>query len=482
MEVRCGSCNKLFRVADEKITGTGVKFSCTRCSEYVKITHEDFEQYVLSQSAASALDLFVPKPKVSKTAPSEEQPETAPQDSQDDLLSEQNEPAALFTETDPFAAVEPEASSAAFQAPQTETAAEPAAGDAFLTEQQAESAPAYDFLSEAQTENTTEPLIAPAHEFLSDIRVDEEPEPASIAEEAATSAQVTDIPIEVPVEKPVPASSATPEPAPVSPQAPQIERKPEPKVESKVQPIVQPMPAPVVPPKVMAAPVASVKTEAPRPVPPAASRHTVPPPQSSPKKEPIPVEPASVAPAGKPVSPEPGPGKLILYVVLVVLALAAGGYGIFAYLQAPQKEKATGVEMVSNTGLHIVNPAGSIDTNGDLLITGTVENIMDQERTAWYVVVDVFNAQGVVLDKVRMLNGKQIFTKKDYEAMAKRGENIQELKAKLRQQQGIVVPAKGSIPFTIRYIQPQAGIASFNASLHPFDPAKLYKEIAEDTK
>src|SRR5512147_2360766 len=60
MEVRCGKCNKLFRVSDDKITGRGVKFSCTRCGESVKITREAFENYSLAQSSVSALDLLKP--------------------------------------------------------------------------------------------------------------------------------------------------------------------------------------------------------------------------------------------------------------------------------------------------------------------------------------------------------------------------------------------------------------------------------------
>ncbi len=60
MEIRCGSCNKLFRVADEKITGMGIKFACTRCGNYVKITRQDFEQYNLSKTTAPVPPAFEP--------------------------------------------------------------------------------------------------------------------------------------------------------------------------------------------------------------------------------------------------------------------------------------------------------------------------------------------------------------------------------------------------------------------------------------
>jgi predicted Zn finger-like uncharacterized protein len=62
MEVQCGACNKLFRVSDDKITGRGIKFPCTRCGEYVRITQEDLQNYTMSRSTVSVLDLFEPKP------------------------------------------------------------------------------------------------------------------------------------------------------------------------------------------------------------------------------------------------------------------------------------------------------------------------------------------------------------------------------------------------------------------------------------
>jgi hypothetical protein len=81
-----------------------------------------------------------------------------------------------------------------------------------------------------------------------------------------------------------------------------------------------------------------------------------------------------------------------------------------------------------------------------------------------------------------MLNGKQLYTKKDYEVLEKRGLNVQELKAKNLQEPGIVIPPKGSVRFEIRFMEPPVGISSFNATLEPFDPEQLFKEMAEEQK
>jgi hypothetical protein len=105
---------------------------------------------------------------------------------------------------------------------------------------------------------------------------------------------------------------------------------------------------------------------------------------------------------------------------------------------------------------------------------------VDKERTAWYVVTEIYNAQGVVLSKIRLLNGKQIYSPSDYDILARRGVNIQELKAKNLQDKGVVIPPKGTVNFEVRCLQPPAGIASFVAQAQSFDPVQLQKEIAEE--
>lgn len=54
MDIRCSSCSKLFRVADEKIAGKGIRFKCSRCAETITVTKEDFEREKASREAAVA--------------------------------------------------------------------------------------------------------------------------------------------------------------------------------------------------------------------------------------------------------------------------------------------------------------------------------------------------------------------------------------------------------------------------------------------
>ncbi len=321
MEVRCGKCNKLFRVSDDKISGSGIKFACTRCSEYVKITSEDFEQYTLSKAAASSLDMFEPKQK---------------------------------------------------------------------------SAPA--------------PAAAPS---------------------------------------PAPSGSLTPAPGP--------------------QPTVEPMAASEPMPQ-------AVQSEVP-----ASS-----PPEQLVRQAPPQAEPASPAREEKtareaPVAAPSRLGVTFLIFAAVFIVLGFVGYDVYTYNVSSAKKNQR-PSLTSIEGLTITGAAGSIEPNGDLLITGMVVNALDKESTAWYVIADVYNVQGTVLTKIKLLNGKQIYTRRDYEILARRGVNVQDLKANSLQQQGVVIPPKGSATFEMRYLEPTVGIANFNETLQPFDPVELSKEIAEEAR
>ena len=85
MEIRCGSCNKLFRVADEKIAGNGIRFKCSRCGQVITITKDDLEMDLLARegspepaprSAPQPAAIPSPQPSPQPTqAPSAPQPE-----------------------------------------------------------------------------------------------------------------------------------------------------------------------------------------------------------------------------------------------------------------------------------------------------------------------------------------------------------------------------------------------------------------------
>ncbi|MDA8423042.1 MAG: zinc-ribbon domain-containing protein [Nitrospiraceae bacterium] len=453
MEIRCGKCNKLFRVSDDKITGKGIKFACSRCGEAVKITREEFETYTLSKAAVSTLDMFEPKPKLTSAPFLEPGPAKA-------------EEGALLMNAVP----------------------ESAAG---TEEQQSfdSSSAIPDFLREKDEPASAEPNI-----FEEPSRQEEQPVPelSPDLEDAFTFPSESELTLAT---KPTAGSGIAEEPKrkqgieaalqfPPDAQSPKLhaepERPSEPAREPKPVPRAEPEPKPKL--KQETAAVAKPRPAEPKPVKPSYPEQkppATPVAPSVPKREPT-------RPTVKQTEsevPAAGPShsnRMVLVFLIVLVLLGAAGYGVYRYiLPSLQKSDQPVTETTSIDGLRIVNPSGAMEANGDLLISGVVENLTDKERAGWYVVVDVYDAQGTVLNKIRVLNGKQLYTRKDYDVLAQRGRNVQELKAKILQEQGVVIPARGSVPFEMRYFQPPSGIASFNAVLKPFDPARLSKEIGE---
>jgi len=76
-----------------------------------------------------------------------------------------------------------------------------------------------------------------------------------------------------------------------------------------------------------------------------------------------------------------------------------------------------------------------------------------------------------------MWNGKQLYTKRDYEVLAKRGVDVKQLQSKNLYESGVVIPPKGTVHFEMRFMEVSNNISGFNATLQPFDPVRLYKEM-----
>ncbi len=405
MEVRCEGCNKLFRVSDDKITGMGIKFACSKCGAAVKITSEALEQYKLSREAVSALASFEPKPRKQPSA---------------EFSKVQESEVEVWKSGDasPDDAVHPDFD-----------LSDPASAAAAM--QQEEQPPAF-----VMPETAADPAPAAAAKPVSPPAAPRTPAPASA--------------------QPVRPAAAAPKPAPQA--VPQSASSTQP-----VQPKVTPRPAAPVRP----AAEAEVKKPATPPVRPAAPR---------------PAQPAVVVSASQPATGSSA-GMKILIAVVAVIVLAAGAYFAKPFFSGSSRTSFDIGKEVTPEGLQIANASGGVDpVSGDLIISGTIENSTDKARPAWYVVVDLLDAKGTVLSQAKLVSGKYFYTRRDMDILAKRGTNIQELKAKQLQDQGIVIPARGSVTFEIRVLEPPIGVANFNASLHPFDPVKLYKEMSEEQK
>src|SRR3990172_7869282 len=503
MEVRCGSCKKLFRVSDDKITGPGVKFKCTRCSEYVRITKEDFEQYNTLKAAAAALQ--APGAKPVEVSPVPEPPRTAAEGSAPlDLMGfEHHKPAAAEVSPGVSPASEPKPP----LQPAPEVAPEPVPASALSVTTQSRPAAPPPPPREQTRPSTLSTAAKPAGVQKPKQAIQDTIHPfVSGASAGAIGGFGCALPVLTVmllafgiISKILPALSKIPIVYAVIVSAAglmalgivigvflaMIQSGTERKLFSFPGMLLGALLGAVIGAGyAVTADMASGAGIATAHILNSAANSGI---TAFLVGIAVVIIRRNVLSSRK----ESFSTRLSgLQVFGLILSLTLVGFSVYGTVMLRSKMRAAAEEtvseifkdMTSTEGLQTTNTlSGYIDTNGDLVIAGVVENISDKEKP-WYLVADVYDAQNSVLTKAKMLNGKQLYTKRDYEIMAKRGVNVQDVKARELQDKGALIPPKGTVNFEIRVMEPPIGIATFNATLQKFDPLQMMKEVAEDMK
>jgi hypothetical protein len=173
--------------------------------------------------------------------------------------------------------------------------------------------------------------------------------------------------------------------------------------------------------------------------------------------------------------------------VIILIALFADGTLTSKMEMATQEATQQRREypwQISPDGLNVMNARGYIDpASGDLVVTGTVQNATDTQKPGWYLEIEVYDGAQSLLALVRMVNGVQIYSQRDYDILSRRGMNLDEVKTKLATAvRTAVIPGRGSVLFEARLLEPPAGIASFLPYLRAFDPTVAFGDIAGQRK
>jgi predicted Zn finger-like uncharacterized protein len=505
MDIRCPSCSKLFRVADEKIAGKGIRFKCSKCSEVITITKDDFEMDLLAREAEATEPVLqqTPQPATSPSQPSLKpvppQPIPSPEPEAREYKPPQEHdipPAALSD----FDFSEPHAAATATAHPE-----EGFGGQDFSFNVE----PEQESVREAGTslEDTSEGEAA--LQFPDDLISEPKRTPAfgapSVSETAAAGGSglepeqktKTGPVFTPPSSKPVPdmqdevidlgAALAMPkepsvgsEPA-AADQDPGLSAAPMPK-------------GPVITPELLAQMMkrsASSKSAAQAKAVPHADEdmdlgEALAMPKTSDtagKEEPI----ADSAASRGSEAPSMDKRALIIGVTafVLVLVLAAlyylgflGGKTEQEALQKPQPvsqpKPQPARQTITPEGISIVDPVAFVDPErGDLVITGKIQNATDKPKVGWYLVTEVRDAKETVLSKAKMVNGIQIYSKEDQEILVKRGVKIEELRKKIASLGEGTISPKGSVPFEVRIMNPPAGSARFLPTLQSVELSSL---------
>ncbi len=164
---------------------------------------------------------------------------------------------------------------------------------------------------------------------------------------------------------------------------------------------------------------------------------------------------------------------LVVSLVVVLFAFYETGTITGRMEQSMQEPGQKHGDMLVPTGLQVSNAHGYIDpATGDLVVSGSIQNTTDKPKLGWYLVTEVRDAKEVVLTTVKMMNGIQLYTAKERELLAKRGTKTEDIQKMTAVRDGMI-PARGSVNFEVRVMNPPAGSAGFLPTLRAFDPASL---------
>lgn len=524
MDIRCGSCGKLFRVADEKISGKGIRFKCSKCGEVITVTKQDFEMDLLAREGEAGPAPAVP-PRPAAVAPQpppsppqlEPEPEAReykpppplPEDEEEPVAQGSKAPDAPAAGLDDFDFSSPDVAAQHSQSPDAglgdfalgestagEEEQEPA-GELSLSEEDASAAEASlafpaDLISEPKRKSAFAAAaeMEPAAEQDASPALEQQADAGGLGEPAGDMGAIPDL--GAPAEEEPLAPAAPPEPAqeplsapPAAPPPPASETAP-PK-------------GPVITPELLA----QMKRAA--PAKPAAQQKPAPAPAADDDNIDLGAalaipKGAGTTPAGgeKPASAvmSAGPGRssggsgkraivlgaIAAALIAVLVALYFLGYLWGKSDQVAQQTPKKAPQEITAEGLAIADPAAYLDPEkGDLVVTGTVQNSLDRTKPGWYLVIDITDGSQKVVATVRVVNGVQIMTKRDYGILAKRGLNVDEIKAaNAKAVRTAVVPAKGSVNFEARLYEPPADIAGFLPVLKTFDPEVVLEAVAKE--
>jgi len=456
MEVRCGSCNKLFRIADEKISASGIKFACSQCHGPVKITREEFEQYARSKTAGPIL----PSP-ASQSRKMEMRCSSCGKlfRVSEDKITGSGIKFACSKCGNPVTITHEECE---HYFTLNKTASTPTGQQVLKMEVRCSSCGKPFRISEDKITGTG--IKFPCSKCGASVTVSKE-DLEHYKHNLEKAGQVSS---STGSQTPLAAASA---PAPVT--APTSG-------DAKIS-----MPALAAKPAVAAIPQPVLSKPQPL-LPETKSSSSLPSEQAKPPVKPRSQQPVVVRPtvvsASITTAPSSTARQLMVLAFAVIIIVAVGYMASSRFKASAPVTKEPVATLTSIDGLQVVNTSTAYDAKGDFVISGDIVNATDVERPAWLVVADVFDGAGALLGRARMLNGIELYTRRDYDILAKRGINILELKARNLQEQRSRLLPNGKVHFEITIIEPRSGIVKFDATLQPFDPVQLFKEIIEEQK
>ena len=134
---------------------------------------------------------------------------------------------------------------------------------------------------------------------------------------------------------------------------------------------------------------------------------------------------------------------------------------------------------MSSEGLAIADHDKSFNSDGDLVISGTIQNTADKDKTGWIVVAELLDDSGNVFRKATLVNGVQAYSVRELEALRKRGRDIERPDPSAAANK-MIIKSGDSVPFKVVFVEPPGEFKEYDLKLKNFDQDSM-KELLSET-
>ncbi|HWR58190.1 MAG TPA: zinc-ribbon domain-containing protein [Thermodesulfovibrionales bacterium] len=138
-------------------------------------------------------------------------------------------------------------------------------------------------------------------------------------------------------------------------------------------------------------------------------------------------------------------------------------------------------KQMSSEGLIVKAHDKSSNSDGDLVISGTVVNTTDKDKTGWIVIAELLDDSGIAFRKATLVNGIQAHTVSDLETLKNRGQSIHRPDPSEAANKMIIKPGD-SVPFEIVFVDPPKEFKEYNLKLKNLDQDSIRELLSETLK
>ncbi len=162
---------------------------------------------------------------------------------------------------------------------------------------------------------------------------------------------------------------------------------------------------------------------------------------------------------------------------LMVFTLGMDAKGLYSVKSSYDEAKT----QMSSEGLEVKDSEKSSNSQGDIVISGTIVNTSPNDKTGWIVIAELLDDGGNVARKATVVNGTQIFNLKDTETLRKRGQNIQRPNPAEAGDRAIIKHGE-SVPFEVLFVDPPGEFKEYSLKLKNMDQETMTELLAETLK